>query len=68
MWSSRSTAKAHFDTELFRMEKRRQYYEKTSRRESFAIEMNLYNLATYKSFQGLQACHSAKPENDCGRN
>lgn len=31
------------------------FYEKTSRRESFAIETNLYDLETYKSFQGLQA-------------
>ena len=30
------------------------FYEKVARKESFAIETNLYDVETYKSFQGLQ--------------
>ena len=30
------------------------FYEKAARQESFAIETNLYDVETYKSFQGLQ--------------
>ena len=30
------------------------FYEKAARKESFAIETNLYDVETYKSFQGLQ--------------
>jgi predicted ABC-type ATPase len=31
------------------------FYEKASKRESFAIETNLYDVDTYKSFRALQA-------------
>ena len=30
------------------------FYDKAERKESFAIETNLYDVETYKSFQGLQ--------------
>jgi predicted ABC-type ATPase len=30
------------------------FYDKVARKESFAIETNLYDVETYKSFQGLQ--------------
>src|SRR5687768_2193558 len=53
--TSREKAGGLNTQDLANQEAAKIFYEKTSRRESFAIETNLYDLETYKSFQGLQA-------------
>lgn len=40
--------------DIANQEAARIFYDKVARRESFAIETNLYDVETYKSFQGLQ--------------